>query len=175
MAGVSLSAEGVSQAGEVADRLRASGLAAVYSSPLERARETAAPIAARAGLEVRIEPLLDEVEFGDWTGVAFDDLHQDARWADWNRERSRHRPPGGETIQEAQARVAAWAADAAARHPGQTIAAVSHADIVKALVLHILHAPIDRIHGFDVDPASITRIEALDGKLRLSGLNERAC
>ena len=123
-------------------------------------------------MDVRVEPRLDEVEFGAWTGLRFDTLERDPAWTRWNHERSRHRPPGGETIAEVQERAASWVSDMALRHPGQTIAAVSHGDVVKALVLHILGAPIDGIHHFDVDPASVTRIEAGGGPLRLNSLNE---
>ena len=153
MVGVTLNAGGAEQARVLAERLAAEAIDEVYVSPLERTRETASPLAARLGLQARIEPRLVELEFGVWTGQTFDTLHGDPAWTSWNHARSLHRPPGGETIQEVQDRAAAWAAEMAVRHPGQTIAAVSHGDVVKALVLRILEArPSTLIHGFDIAP-----------------------
>ena len=86
MAGVTLSDEGLAQARRVADRLAGEGLAAVYASPLERAVSTARPIALAAGVEPRIDDALNEIDFGDWTGAAFEDLERDDR----NEERTRH-------------------------------------------------------------------------------------
>ena len=172
MAGVILNSAGKSQAETLGWKLESEPIEAIYVSPLERTRETATPLSKRLGLELRVEPRLLELEFGDWTGAAFEALHGDPAWTSWNQARSLHRPPGGETIGEVQDRAAAWLDDMAANHPGQTIAAVSHGDVVKALVLRILGAPIDAIHAFDIAPASVTRIETANGRLKLNSLNE---
>ncbi|HEX5775602.1 MAG TPA: histidine phosphatase family protein, partial [Caulobacteraceae bacterium] len=109
MAGVTLGDEGLAEAERVAGRLAGEGLAAVYASPLERAVATAQPIARAAGVQLRIDEGLNEIDFGDWNGAAFADLEGDERWAAWNRERRTARPPNGESMGEAKARVVGWA------------------------------------------------------------------
>lgn len=113
----------------VHDRLgrRLRGASAIYSSPAERARQTAAPIAAASGLEALVDPALDEIDFGAWTGARFDDLADDPSWQGWNNARDAHRPPGGESMQETQHRMAAWLAAVGACHEDGTVVAVGAA------------------------------------------------
>src|SRR5690606_29240778 len=94
--GVSLTREGREHAAAVAERLVRLPIAAIYSSPVDRARETAAVLAERLGLETAIEDGLNEVDFGAWTGKAFADLEQMPEWRAWNATRSMCRAPGGE-------------------------------------------------------------------------------
>ena len=172
MAGVTLSDEGLAQARRVADRLAGEGLAAVYASPLERAVSTARPIALAAGVEPRIDDALNEIDFGDWTGAAFEDLERDDRWAAWNRERGTARTPNGESMAEAQARVVGWAERIGQAHPGQTVAAVSHGDIIKALIAHALNLSLDDLHRFEISPASVSVIAAGDWGMKVHAVNE---
>ena len=106
MPGVGLSAEGHAQAAALADALAGQVIRAVWTSPLQRAIETAVPIAARHGLMPVIDPALTEVDFGTWTGQPFDALHG-PEWEAWNTNRAMAVPPGGETILAAQARAVA--------------------------------------------------------------------
>src|SRR5438067_2485975 len=115
-AGVELNSEGRAQASAVAGRLASRGLAAVYSGPLERVRQTAAPIAARAGLDVVIDPAIDEIDLGAWTGARFSELARQPAWRRWNARRLGARPPGGETMREAQVRMVGFLRRMAARH-----------------------------------------------------------
>src|SRR5215208_4605580 len=105
MPGVTLGTLGRAQAAALSERLAGESIGAVYASPLERARETAEPLAERSGLAVRVEAAFQELDFGAWSGRAFDDLSGDPLWTRWNTARSLTRPPGGETMWEAQARV----------------------------------------------------------------------
>lgn len=172
MAGVTLGDEGLAEAERVAGRLAGDRLAAVYASPLERAVSTAEPIALAAGAELRIDDDLNEIDFGDWNGAAFEDLEGDERWAAWNRERGTARAPNGESMGEAQARVVAWAERVADEHPDEAIAAVSHCDIIKALIAHALGISLDDLQRFEVSPASVSVLAAGDWGMKVHSLNE---
>ncbi len=131
---------------------------AIYSSPLERARETAAPIAATRGLEVATDPGLLDLDVGDWTG---DELKQAARRPEWKvvqRYPSGFRFPGGESFTELQARIVGTIEGLVAAHRGGTIVAVSHADPIKLALAHALGAHIDTFQRISIAPASITSV-----------------
>ena len=168
MAGVTLGEQGLAEARRVAERLGAEDLAAVYSSPLERAVQTAQAITA--------DPLIDddllEIDFGDWNGAAFADLEGDALWAEWNSARATARPPRGESMAEAQGRVVGWLQQMVRRHAAQSIAAVSHADVIKAAIAHALGLSLNDIHRFEVSPASVSVIAAGDWGMRVHSINE---
>src|SRR4051794_17038771 len=134
MPGVGLGEEGRRQATALAERLAPEGLAAIHSSPAQRARETAEVIALRLGLAVTPCPELDEIEFGAWTGRSFASLAGDPGWERWNTQRGTARPPGGETMAEAQQRAMRWLEEVRLRHPGAAVAAVSHGDVIKAVL-----------------------------------------
>ncbi|HEY0444851.1 MAG TPA: histidine phosphatase family protein [Allosphingosinicella sp.] len=170
---VSLSKEGLEQAAIVADLLGTEPLAAVYSSPRERAYYTAREIAEPHDLKVQIADGLDELDFGRWTGLSFDDLEGDPAWQEWNEARASARPPDGESMAEAAERAAAALAQLAAAHPGEVIAAVSHCDIIRGVIAVHLGLPLDNLLRFDVDPASVSRIAVGDWGARVMSVNER--
>ena len=173
MAGVHLGDAGRHQAALLARKLRSVGLAAVYTSPMERAQETASIIAAGTGCDPVIEKALAEIDFGAWTGHRFEALQHDPDWRLWNAERGTARPPGGEPMAEVQARVMRWADAAAERHPDAAIAAVSHGDVIKAMVAAVLGLPLDHYARFEVSPASLTTIILWpSGGARLLRMNE---
>jgi broad specificity phosphatase PhoE len=146
-------------------------LAAVVSSPMQRARETAAIVAAPHGLEVLEVAGLNEIDFGDWTGMTFEALHDAPGWAAFNTFRSTAPIPGGETMLAAQARAVATVAVLAARFPEAEVAAVSHGDIVKAVVAHALGVPLDLFHRIEIEPASRSVIALGPGATRVLGVN----
>jgi len=172
-AGVALSERGRAQAERLAEQLAGAGLAGVQSSPVERARATAAAVASRAGVEAEVAEAIDEIDFGAWEGRAFDSLAGDPEWDRWNAERGSARCPGGETMREAQARAVAHVERVAAAHPGATVALISHSDVVKAIVAHALSLPLGSLLRFDIDPASVSRLAVGDWGMRVMGLNER--
>jgi broad specificity phosphatase PhoE len=155
---VRLNEEGRGQAERVAGHLAHEGIDVIQSSPRERARETAAPIALRCGAALEIVPGLDEIDFGEWTGRPFASLDGDPGWCVWNTRRGEARPPRGETMRELQTRVVAHVEAMRLAMPHSRIAMVSHAETIRAAALHYLGIPLDGFAGVDLAPASITTI-----------------
>jgi probable phosphomutase (TIGR03848 family) len=154
--GVSLNAAGRRQAEQLAARLAGEGLTGVYSGPLQRVRETAAPLAHRLGLEVRAAPELDEIDLGEWSGQSFDELAGRDDWRLFNTVRSCTRAPGGELILEVQARSVAFLQRLRCEQPGAAVALVSHADVIKAVLTYYLGVPLDLAQRLEVSPASVS-------------------
>ena len=156
MPGVHLNEQGRAEAEALADRLARTDLAAVYSSPMERARETARFIADRHGLEVRIHPGLHEVDCGQWSGQPTDRLREDPYWLPLRIYPAWVPFPGGETSWQVQVRFLAALEEIRAAHPDQTVAVVSHADPIRLAVAHYIGLPIDLFRRLSVSPASLT-------------------
>lgn len=174
MPGVTLSEDGRREAQTLAHHLTRHRLTAVCSSPLERAVETATPIADAQGLTVTLDDDLNELDLGAWSGARFDALRGDPAWDAWNRARSHSRPPGGETMVEAQVRIARTIERLRQSHPGQTIALVSHGDVIKAALSHALGLPLDFHSRFEIGPASHSVLIAGDWGLKIHSMNEVA-
>jgi len=172
--GVHLNEEGNAQAAALAERLASLAIAAVYSSPLERARETAAPAAARLGLTVQLLDGVKETDCGEWTGQPLDDLSQSDLWRQVQSCPSVFRFPGGESFVEIQARMVAALDFVRLAHPGQTVAVFSHADPIKLAVAFYLGTPLDLFQRIEVAPASITELVFEPCKPRLARLNDCA-
>jgi probable phosphoglycerate mutase len=157
--GLHLSDDGRRQAEAVATRLAGiKHIAAVYASPLERARETAAAVARARHLAVRIERGLLECDFGEWTGGKLAQLGKKPEWQVIQRYPSGFRFPGGESFTEMQARITSTLARLVERHRGNTIVAVSHADPIKAAVAHALGIHLDLFQRIVIATGSITAI-----------------
>lgn len=171
MPGVPLSAEGLIQAEALAARFGAMEIAAVLSSPVQRARETAAPIAAALGLEVVAEAGLDEIDFGEWTGSTFEALEGQPAWERWNRVRGSAGCPGGETMLAAQARAVGAMLRAGEAFTGRQVVMVSHQDVLKAVLAHHLGLSLDDLARFSLDPASRSVITLSGGTARIDAVN----
>jgi broad specificity phosphatase PhoE len=168
--GVGLSDQGRAQANRLGAFFAEKPVAAVYSSPLQRAQETAAPIAERCGRPLRTHEGLQEIDFGTWTGRAFDSLAGDPAWDEWNARRGSARVPSGESMGEVRTRAVAAVEAIAARHPGQRVVLVSHADVIRGIVAAWLGLALDRLLRFEIGPASIS-VLAAGGERRLLCLN----
>ncbi len=157
--GLHLSDDGKRQADGLVKRLAAvPKLAAIYASPLERARETAAPLARERGRAVRVEPGLLELDIGDWTGLSLKQASHKPEWAAVQRHPSGFRFPGGESFVEMQSRITGALGRLVARHRGEVLVAVSHADPIKAAVAHALGTPLDLFQRIFIAPASVSAI-----------------
>jgi len=174
MPGVSLNEDGRAQALRLAGHFSKSPIVAVVSGPLARAQETALPIAAALGLDVATDAGLDEIDFGDWTGMAFDALQGSVEWQTWNRFRGTAPTPGGETMLEALARAFRTLAHLRRAHPDGEVVLVSHQDVLKSLLVHSLGAPLDLVHRIELAPASRSIMRVFDdGGVRVDGVNLR--
>ena len=162
-AGLHLADKGREQAEKVAARIASlqtdkRPIAAVYASPLERTRETAAPIAKALGLRVQRNKGLLEADFGEWTGAELKVLYKKPEWRTVQRNPSGFRFPGGESFTEMQTRICGAIDRLRIAHPGQTVVAVSHADPIKAAVAHALGTHLDLFQRIVVSPCSVSAI-----------------
>jgi broad specificity phosphatase PhoE len=172
--GIGLNEEGHAQAARLGAWLREVPLAAVYTSPLQRARETASYVADAHGLQPVDAGGLVELDFGEWAGSSIAALDGLDDWYDFNVLRSVTRAPGGELMLEAQARAVATVLELVGRHAGASFAVVTHADVIRAVLCHFLGMPMDNLLRLDVAPASTSTV-AFDGRRpRLTGFNREA-
>ena len=156
--GIELTSKGRLQAERLVSRLSGRPLAAIYSSPLERAIESARPLAAARGMEIGSCAGLIEIDFGEWTGLTFDSLDRLPAWHRFNAERGSAPVPGGEGAVDVQRRAVHTIEAIAARHPGETVAAFSHGDVIRSILLYYTGKPLDRIEDFPIDPASVSAL-----------------
>ena len=171
--GVSLNAAGRAQAERLAERLGDVPFAAIYASPLERAQETAAPLAARAGLPLQTLDDLHEMNFGDWTGKTFAELDAEPLWQPFNTFRSGTRiPGGGEMMAEAQLRMVMAMEGLRERHPNHAVALVGHGDPIRAAVAYFLGIPLDLYARIEIEPASVSVVALADWGPRVLRVND---
>ncbi len=157
--GLHLAEVGVRQAERAAQRIaELATVDAIYASPLERARETAAPIAAARGLRVKLDKGLLECDFGDWTGAQLKALMKLPEWGTVQRAPSTFTFPGGESFTAMQHRIVGAIDRLRATHPGGVVVCVSHADPIKAAVAHALGTHIDLFQRIVISTCSITAI-----------------
>lgn len=171
--GVHLGPDGRAQAERLGQRMAGATIAAIHASPRERAQETAAAVAAACGVQrITTDPELDEVDFGDWSGHDFETLQRNPAWRRWNSVRSLARTAGGESMLDVQGRAMRLIEELAVRYVSAAVALVSHSEIIKAVVSHVLGLPIDAWNRFEINPASISTIVLGDWGAKLLTLNE---
>lgn len=154
--GVHLSDLGRQQANRLAARLAGTPIHAIYTSPIDRTRETADILAARLGLQPGVLAALTEVDFGHWTGGELGELRRLPRFHQWNAFRSGTRIPGGESMLETQARIVAAMLTLCEHHPNQYIALVSHGDVIKSAVAYFLGVPLDLFLRIEIGLTSLS-------------------
>ena len=171
MSGVHLTQAGREQAQHLADRFSDIPADALYSSPLERALETAHAIATVLDLPVRIAGEITEIDYGDWTGKSFDDLSPDPRWHFFNSFRSAVQIPHGENMIQVQSRFLGWMEQVRRDDAQKRIVVVSHQDPIRAVVTYYAGLHVDMFYRFDISHASVTVIEIENSKPRVLTLN----
>ncbi len=154
--GVHLNEQGRRQAESLAQCLASQGINHILSSPMERARETAEPLAKRLGLKVEVSPALNEVEFGDWTGRTFAELDQLPAWKQWNSLRSSARIPNGESMLRVQCRVVEEILRLKELWTEDTMALFSHGDPIRTAILYWLGMPLELVHRIEIRTASFS-------------------
>lgn len=168
-AGLHLAEAGQQQAQRAAERIaQLTKVDAIYSSPLERARETAAPIAAaravtqqavtQQGMKVQIDKGLVECDFGDWTGAELKALMKLPEWNTVQRAPSTFTFPNGESFTAMQNRIVGTIDRLRAKHPGGVVVCVSHADPIKAAVAHAMGTHIDLFQRLVISTCSVSAI-----------------
>ena len=158
-AGLHLADSGKAEAEAVAKRIvEIKGVSAIYASPLERARETAAPIGKILGQKVNIHKGLLECDFGKWTGAQLTALMKKPEWTTVQKAPSTFRFPNGESFTEMQQRMVSALDDIRAKHPGGIVVCVSHADPIKAAVAHAMGTHIDLFQRIVISTCSVSAV-----------------
>lgn len=170
--GVHLNEQGRGQAAALADRLAAWPLQAIYSSPLERAVETAQAVAAGRNLDIVIEDGVGESRYGDWTGQSIKELAKAPEWLRVQFTPSLARFPNGESLGEMQARAVAAVERLRRQHSSGVVAIFSHADVIKALAAYYAGVPFDLFQRLVIDTASVTWLRFTSHGPRLIRLND---
>ncbi|MFB6452800.1 histidine phosphatase family protein [Bradyrhizobium tunisiense] len=145
----------------------------VQSSPQRRCLQSACILAAHHGLAVEIVPALDELDYGDWTGQSFDDLERDPRWSIWNTQRGMTRPPGGESMRALQQRVVDHLEHLRRDPNSNTVVVVSHAEPIRAALLHYRGIELDDFLSVEVEPGSVSTLTVDHNKINITGINQR--
>lgn len=171
--GYPLNEAGLAQVHVLRDGLSALEIAAVYSSPLERAVQTAAVLASPRGLPVTVDERLSDIDFGAWSGRAISELRNDAKFLHFNRQRSLAQPPLGERISQVQARMVAALHERVMLHPQGTVAIVGHADPLRLAIAFFIGLAVDHAHRLEIEPASESTLEFLGDDVRLLHLNHK--
>lgn len=169
--GVFLNTEGHEQVLVLANELADCPIDFFYSSPLERTMETADHIAEKHNLPVSLLDELIEINYGEWTNLTVSELKDDPLFRRYNNYRSNTRIPGGETMEEVQTRTITGIEKICAKHPGSTIAIITHADIIKMAIAWYLAVPVDMMHRLEISPASVSVIELYDESVRVMKFN----
>ncbi|HYE62207.1 MAG TPA: histidine phosphatase family protein [Phycisphaerales bacterium] len=168
---VKLSPLGHEQVAAMVERVAKVPVKAIYSSPIERTKQTAAALAARLQLPVTYREELAEVGFGEWIGKTFDVLDADQRWKQWNTFRSGSGAPGGERMIDVQRRIVGEMLRLWEVHGHDVVALVSHGDVIKAAAAYFLGVPLDLFLRIEISLASVTVIRVEEGGPWVLGVN----
>jgi len=154
--GTHLNEQGRAEAKRIADRLKSKPIRHIFSGPLERARETAEPLALALNLPLQVSEAINEVDFGDWQGAEMPTLNADERWRRWTKFRSGLQLPRGEMMVNIQARVVSEMIRLKAQFPGEHVALFSHGDPIRSALCHWLGMPLDYMVRLEVAPGSVS-------------------
>ncbi len=170
--GIHLNDLGRQQAQRVAEALHDANISHIVSSPLERTRETAEPLAQKLGIQIEFSEALKEIDFGDWTGKKVSELDLLPEWKQWNTWRSIGRIPHGESMWEVQARVVGEIERLRRRFPAHKLALFSHGDPIRAAITYYLGMPLDMLLRLEISSASVTTLVVDDWHVRFHGIND---
>ena len=173
--GIHLNERGQKQAQALAEALREVPMKAIYSSPLERAMETAVPIAEARKLEIQPEPDLMDTDIGNWQGRSIKALRLTKLWRIVQNAPSRFRFPDGESFVESQARYVSALERITKKYnkPQDIVAVVFHADPIKLAIAHFLGMPLDHFQRLSCDTGSLTALHVTESGANLIKLNQR--
>lgn len=169
---IPLNSKGIRQARKVATALRSYRPTRLYTSTLQRARQTAKEVAARFRLRAVADSRLNEIDFGKWEGAFYRQLDEDGgvEFRKW-REGKIPRPPGGESVDSLSRRVGAFFKEILKRHPDETVAVISHGGPIKMFLFKVLKSEHSSIWSFRIDPASLSLVEGDSNLLQITWTN----
>jgi broad specificity phosphatase PhoE len=173
MPGIGLTERGRAEIAAAAERLADDAVVALYSSPLQRTRESAEILAARLGLAVEFRDDLIELDFGEWTGATFDMIRADPRWEAWRTQRSLAAIPGGESMRQVQRRAVEALMEIGERHAEESVVVVSHGDVIRAILVYALGMPLDFLTRIEIGQGSISTLRLDASGIRVVAVNER--
>jgi broad specificity phosphatase PhoE len=169
--GIHLNKHGQEQAAELARTLSRLAIKAIYSSPLERAVETAEPLAQSLGLGIQLRPDLTDIDVGQWEGRSWKALGRTRLWKVIQETPSKFQFPGGETVIHAQERVVRVLDSIASTNGDELVAVVFHADPIKLAVAHYLSLSLDSFQQLSTYPGSVTILKMDGSAVKLLALN----
>ena len=170
--GVHLNEKGQAQVQRLAQELADTSIAAIYASPLERAIETAEPLASAKELEIHIHQGLNEIDFGQWTGNDLKDLRQERQWKIVHNSPASFRFPEGESFVEAQARVVQTLQELSGNYGEKdVVVCTAHSDLIRLAVAHFLGIALDDFQRLRIAPASVTVLHLNGDKAHFGPIN----
>jgi probable phosphoglycerate mutase len=169
--GISLNDEGRKQVVQLVESLTRLHIDILFSSPLERAIETASPIGESHGLEYIVSDELTEIDYGIWTNLTIEEIKKAPTFRLYNSFRSITQIPGGESPLDAQNRMLSAIGKLRHQYPSKTVAIVTHADLIKSAIAFYLGMPLDMMHRIEISPASVSVIRIDDEYIQVMHLN----
>jgi len=169
--GIHLNERGREQAAELTRTLGRLPIKAIYASPLERAVETAEPLAQSLGLGIQLRPDLTDTDVGEWEGRSWKALGRSKFWKVIQQTPSQFQFPGGETFVQCQARVVRALDAIASAHGDELVAVVFHADPLKLAVAHYLGLSLDNFQRLTAHTGSVTILKMDGSAVKLLALN----
>jgi probable phosphoglycerate mutase len=170
--GVRLNRAGSDQARNIGRALAFAPVAAVYSSPLERALETVQPFASSRHLPVKTDDGLHEVDFGEWTGATYDELADDPQWHVWKSGKPWATTLGGETLEEVQERIIDCMERLSERHPGEHVIIVSHGEVIRCALSWHLGGGLEHRTNIEFGPGAVALLELWPGAAHLLAMRQ---
>lgn len=171
IAGVGLNKTGKVQAKRLVERLDKAPIAAIYSSPLQRCRETAGPLAKAKGLKVQALAGVAEVRYGKWQGKRLSKLRRHKLWPVVQNRPSAMVFPEGEAMRDVQIRAVNAIEAISQAHPQEMVAVFSHSDVIKMIVAHYLGTPLDLFQRIGISTASVSGLYVNQGTPYVLGVN----
>jgi broad specificity phosphatase PhoE len=172
LAGVHLNAVGVEQAEQLGERLSILPIDAIYCSPLERACETATPLARELKIEPQISDAFNEVDMAQWTDKTLSELDGLPEWQNWNALRGSTATPGGESMLDVQARVVRKVSEMHDRH--RCVAIFTHGDVIRGALAHFLGLHVDLMCRLEIDPGSVSLVQLYEAAVVVRVVNANA-
>lgn len=168
-----LNAEGLEQSLRIAEELKLLSIRAIYASPLLRTQQTAQPLAKFLNLDVKINHELNQVNFGNWQGISFDELIQDPNWKIFQENPALAKIPGGEDGFMVRERVFTAILKLFNQYPQDSVIAIfSHGSIIRHTISHFIGLPLEYLNRIRIAPASISTLSISGDKGKLLHLNQ---